>query len=191
MTQSDGPLNIEELARELRYVRDRLDIVDCINRYCRGVDRLDVELLKTAYHPDAMDDRGAFVGHPSEYIAWLLPILKDAAGTSHNVSNISCEIQGDTAHAESYVITCVWSKDGKSVVMGGARYIDRLERRQGVWALAHREAPMDFTFRALTQQLPSGALGGVRSRDDRSYMRPLGLSPDATRRWEEKRSKQA
>jgi hypothetical protein len=191
MTQSDGPVSIENLARELRYVRDRLDITDCINRYCRGVDRLDVELLKSAYHADAMDDRGAFVGHPSEYIQWLLPILKDAAGTSHNVSNISCEIQGDTAHAESYVITCVWSKDGKSVVMGGARYIDRLERRHGVWALAHREAPMDFTFRTQTQQLPPGALRGVRACDDRSYTRPLDLSPDAKRRWEEKQSKQA
>jgi SnoaL-like domain len=191
MTQPDGPLNMEQLAREVRYLRDRLDIVDCINRYCRGVDRLDVELVNSAYHADAMDDRGAFVGHPSEYIEWLLPILKDAAGTSHNVSNISCEIQGDIAHAESYVITCVWSKDGKSVVMGGARYIDRLERRQGVWALAHREAPMDFTFRAPTQQLPPGALGGTRSPDDRSYTRPLGLSPDAKRRWEEKQSKPA
>jgi hypothetical protein len=190
MTQTDPTITIEKLAGEIRYVRDRLDIIDCINRYCRGVDRFDIDLIKSAYHSDALDDRGAFVGHPTEYIAWLLPILENAAGTSHNVSNISCEIDGDTAHAESYVITCVWSKDGGSVLMGGARYIDRLERRQGAWALAHREAPMDFTFRADTQQLPPRALTGLRTSNDRSYVRPLDLSPDARQRWEEKRSKQ-
>jgi hypothetical protein len=188
MTKSDAAPSTEDLARELRYVRDRLDIMDCINRYCRGVDRFDFELMKSAYHADALDDRGAFVGHPTQYADWLRPILEDAAGTSHNVSNISCEIEGDSAHTESYVITCVWSKDGKSVLMGGARYIDRLERRGGVWALAHREASMDFTFRAETQQLPAGALRGTRSREDRSYVRPLDLSPDAKRRWAEKKS---
>jgi SnoaL-like domain len=189
MTQTELPASIEKLASDIRFVRDRIDIMDCINRYCRGVDRFDIDLIRSAYHDDAMDDRGAFVGHPTEYIKWLLPILEDAAGTSHNVSNISCEIDGDTAHAESYVITCVWSKDGASVLMGGARYIDRLERRDGKWAIAHREAPMDFTFRAATQQLPPNALGGSRDRHDRSYVRPLGLSADAQRRWQEKQPK--
>jgi hypothetical protein len=182
---------LESLAAEVRYLRDRFDIMDCIERYCRGVDRFDVDLIKSAYHPDALDDRGAFVGTPDQYVDWLLPILESAAGTSHNVSNISCEIDGDIAHAETYVITCVWTKDGTSVLMGGARYIDRLERREGVWALAHREAVMDFTFRTDTQKLPPGALIGSRGPSDRSYLRPLDLSPDAKRRWQEKQSKPA
>ena len=181
--------DLDTLAREVRYVRDRLDIQDCINRYCRGVDRFDVELIKSAYHADALDDRGAFVGHPKEYIEWLLPILEGAGGTSHNVSNISCEIDGDTAHTDSYVITFVWKRDGTSVLVGGARYIDRLERREGIWAIAHREAVMDFTFNTNTVPLPPGALVGSRAPNDRSYLRPLGLSPDAQRRWNETQGK--
>ncbi|HJY93624.1 MAG TPA: nuclear transport factor 2 family protein, partial [Streptosporangiaceae bacterium] len=31
-------------------------------RYCRGVDRLDAELMRSAYHNDATDDHGVFVG---------------------------------------------------------------------------------------------------------------------------------
>ncbi len=31
-------------------------------RYCRGVDRLDAELMFSAYHDDATDDHGVFVG---------------------------------------------------------------------------------------------------------------------------------
>jgi hypothetical protein len=189
MTNQNAGVDLEALARDVRYVRDRMDIMDVIHRYCRGVDRFDIELLKSAYHADAMDDRGAFVGHPREYIEWLLPILEHAGGTSHNVSNISCEIDGDTAHTETYVVTFVWTKEGTSVLLGGARYIDRLERRAGLWAIAHREAVMDFTFRAETTPLPPGALVGSRWPEDRSYLRPLGLSPDATRRWNETQSK--
>jgi hypothetical protein len=184
-----NPIDLQALAREVRYLRDRLDIQDCIVRYCRGVDRFDIELIKSAYHADALDDRGAFVGHPREYIEWLLPILEPAGGTSHNVSNFSCEIDGDTAHADTYVITFVWMKDGSAVLLGGARYIDRLERRDGKWAIAHREAVMDFTFKADTTPLPPGALLGSRGPDDRSYLRPLGLSEDAQRRWAEKQGK--
>ena len=185
MTQTNPLPDLAQLAADVRYVRDRFDIIDCINRYCRGVDRFDVEMIASAYHADAKDDRGAFVGHPKEYIAWLLPILQGAAGTSHNVSNITCEIDGDTAHTDSYVITFVWNKDGTAVLLGGARYIDRLERRDGVWAIAHREAVMDFTFKTDTMPLPPGALTGVRGPEDRSYLRPLDLSPDAKRRWQE------
>lgn len=188
MTDLDAT-DLKSLAREVRYLRDRLDIQDVIFRYCRGVDRFDIDLIKSAYHADAMDDRGAFVGHPPEYIKWLMPILEHAGGTSHNVSNISCEIDGDTAHADSYVVTFVWKKDGTSVLLGGARYIDRLERRNGKWAIAHREAVMDFTFSADTTPLPPGALVGSRGPDDRSYLRPLGLSADAQRRWAEKQGK--
>jgi hypothetical protein len=186
MAQTDT--DYQALAKEVRYLRDRTDIADCIYRYCRGVDRLDVEMIKSAYHPDAIDDRGAFVGSPEEYVAWLLPILQPAAGTSHNVSNISCEIDGDSAHTDSYVVTCVWSKDGKSVLMGGARYLDRFERRNGKWAIIHRESIMDFTYRVPTIELPPGALLGSRDRNDRSYLRPLGMSPDARRRFQEKKS---
>lgn len=190
MRQPAGAPDFQALAAEVRYLRDRQDIIDCIHRYCRGVDRFDAELVKSAYHQDALDDRGAFVGHPPQYLEWLMPILEGAGGTSHHVSNITCEIEGDTAHTETYVITCVWSGDGESVVIGGARYLDRLERRQGRWGIVHRESVMDFTFPAQTQALPPKALAGLRGPGDRSYVRPLELSEDAQRRWQQSQGKE-
>ena len=35
-------------------------------RYCRGVDRLDAELMRSAYHDDATDDHGVFVGSAAD-----------------------------------------------------------------------------------------------------------------------------
>ena len=175
-------IDLEALAKDVRYLKDRADISDAIHRYTRGVDRLDFELAKTAYHPDAVDDRGAFTGSPEAFMTWLKPHLSGAGGTSHNISNVTIELDGDQAHAESYVIYHVWMPDGASVVIGGARYIDRLERRKGVWAIMHREALMDFIFRGPTTPLQPNSMIGARDRSDRSYLRPLEPTPDAKQR---------
>ncbi len=36
-----------------------------VARYAHGVDRLDVEVMKSAYWPDATDDHGVYVGGSS------------------------------------------------------------------------------------------------------------------------------
>ena len=55
---------------ELRQVIDRQQIYDCIVRYCSGVDRFDRDMVRGVYHDDAMDDHGAFVGTPDEFVEW-------------------------------------------------------------------------------------------------------------------------
>jgi len=183
-TQAD----YEALAREVRYLRDRLDIQDCIHRYSRGLDRLDREIALSAYHANASDDRGApFVGSPAEFIDWVFPDLKRAAGTSHNISNVSCEIDGDVAHAESYITFHVWGINEKNVIVGGARYIDRLERRGGKWAIAHRETLMDYTYMVEGSPMRGPMPSGARDTSDRSYARPLALSGEAQKRLAEKK----
>lgn len=177
---------LQELRRDVRYLKDRAEIRDCLLRYARGVDRLDWDLAATAYHPDAIDDRGAITGTRDEYLKWLHPIIESASGTSHSITNMTYDIDGDTAHTECYVITAVWSEDKHEVMMGGARYISRLERRNGEWKLIRQEAPMDFTYLVPTQILPPGALRSLRSHDDRSYQRPLDLTAEARQRYETK-----
>jgi hypothetical protein len=46
----------------LQELVDRADILDCVQRYARGIDRHDVELVASCYHPDAIDDHGLYVG---------------------------------------------------------------------------------------------------------------------------------
>jgi len=178
------PQDLEALAKEVRYLRDRFDIIDAIHRYSRGIDRLDAALMESAYHPDAIDDRGPFTGSPPEFTAWVFPHVGGAGGTAHNISNITCEVAGDEAHTETYVTFAVWSADGKKVSVGGGRYLDRLERRDGRWAIIRRETIMDYVFEAPANPLPPEILRGVRDRSDRSYLRPLDLTTEARARWE-------
>ncbi|MBO9604154.1 MAG: nuclear transport factor 2 family protein [Novosphingobium sp.] len=177
-------VELAALAAEVRYLRDRADILDCMNRYTRGADRLDRDLLLSAYHPDATDDRGAFTGGPEARVDWLLAYLTSLDHTSHHISNFTFDIDGDVAHCESYVITTLLPKGSDTVTIGGARYVDRFERRAGDWRIAHREAVMDFTFTADNNGIPPRAMQGLRGPADRSYARPLALTEEGRARME-------
>lgn len=171
---------LQKLRDEVRYLRDRQDILDCINRYGRGLDRLDANLIRDAFHADAVDNHGPFVGPIPEFVKFAIDVESTFLWTHHGITSHNCEIDGDTAHAESYVYWIVKLPAGATLAAGGGRYLDRLERRDGTWKIALRRLFMDWTF-----QTPSvswlGAdwesVTGSRDRSDPSYQRPLRL-PD-------------
>jgi hypothetical protein len=63
---------MDDLERTVGELKDRQDILDCLMRYSRGVDRLDRELLRSAYHPDAVDDHGMFAGGRDAFVDWVV-----------------------------------------------------------------------------------------------------------------------
>lgn len=174
----------EALAADVRYLKDRAGILDCMNRYTRGADRLDRELILSAYHPDATDDRGAFTGGREARVDWLFQYLSNLDHTTHHISNFTIDITGDVAHCESYVLTTLLPRGSAEATIGTARYIDRMERRNGEWRIAHREAVMDFMITVPTAPMHPNVLTGARDRGDRSYARPLELTPEALARMQ-------
>ena len=170
------------LAADVRYLKDRAEILDCMNRYTRGADRLDRELMLSAYHPDATDDRGAFTGGPEARVQWLFDYLSSLDHTTHHISNFTIDIEGDVAHCETYVLTTLLPRGSAEATVGTARYIDRMERRNGEWRIAHREAVMDFMITMPTAPMHPNVLTGSRDRSDRSYARPLELTPEGAAR---------
>ena len=105
----------------------------------------------------------------------------------HNVTTHTCEIDGDEAHAESYVLVTLLATDGKTATMMCGRYIDRLERRDGAWKIAVRRSTVELAFTADASLLQSpffkdlGYIKGTRDRDDLSYQRPLSMEATAAR----------
>ena len=63
---------IQQLRAEVRFLRDRQDILDCVNRYGRGLDRLDAGLIEGAYHADAIDNHGPFVGPVPQFVKFAI-----------------------------------------------------------------------------------------------------------------------
>ena len=171
------------LAAQVAYLMDRRAIEDVVHSHARGHDRFDVELMTNAYHPDGVDEHGAAsVNAASDYAAWANAI--HAGGSQlclHNITTHNCAIEGDTAHAESYVLVGLLNPDGKTVRFINGRYIDRLEKRDGEWRIALRRCTVDLLIAGdasileMPQFKAGGFIKGVRGTDDVSYQRPLSL----------------
>ena len=119
------------------------EITDVVYRYARGIDRLDFELVKSCYHPDAYDDHGAFKGSVDEFIEMCEGFLPRWTATMHFMGNVLVdEIDGDSARAETYAVAyhrreATLDTEGKDDVFG-IRYVDRFEKRDDRWLIAHR-----------------------------------------------------
>lgn len=176
-------IDLDQLAADVRYLKDRLAIEDCVHRHARGHDRFDVEIMTDCYHPDGMDEHGAAaINQGPEYAEWANRIHAQGALLNlHNITTHTCEIDGDTAHAESYVLVGLLNPDGVSVRFINGRYVDRLEKRDGEWRIALRRCTLDFMLQGDASLLKSpyisaaGYIRGTRDKGDVSYMRPLTL----------------
>jgi len=190
---ASNPAASQQPLDRLQELLDRQDILDCVIRYCRAVDRFDRELLLSVYHPDAIDDHGTFVGNPQQFADWAFgyhSLYQNA--THHIVTNHSCDLQGDVAHAETYWLFSGMNKDPESGVdwpssVHFGRYIDRFERRNGKWAIAARACIIEWhgalgDLPMPRELLDAYAMTGVqqRNRDDLSYRRPLKIQRKPT-----------
>ena len=170
---------------DLDYMRSRMDILDCLNRYTRGMDRLDRDSALSAFHVDAQLDYGIFVGNPAEFFAYFHDFhTRFHHSTFHNLCNHVCELDGDSAHTETYFFCAVNNKDAPKFTLGGGRYIDRFERRDGRWGIAVRKCVGGWD--AVPQESANAeimrafaAVGKIaRGTEDLSYQRPLTVAPE-------------
>jgi hypothetical protein len=170
-----------ETAALVRELKDRQEIYDCIMRYCRGIDRLDRAMLLSAYHPGAVDDHGSFVGPVERFADYVFDLhATHQHRTQHHITNHRCEIEGDTAHCESYYIFRSLNKAPPLYTNASGRYLDRLEKRDGRWAIAARICLVEIRNE---HWAPTGVEGdadympATRDTGDTSYRRPLTIDP--------------
>lgn len=187
----------------VRELHDRQAIRDVMATYSRGVDRLDRDLLISAFHPDAVDDHGVFIGNREDFADWAIA-NHTATHLSHQhcLFNHTCDLDGDTAHTETYYMFVAMNRQGDPLGGSGGRYIDRLERRDGRWAIAVRVCirdwaplkeirdPLDQSMLTVVQNQPEviralmrGGPQPARSRDDLSYRRPLTIPAERVRAY--------
>ena len=165
----------------IRELIDRQAILDCIHRYTRGMDRHDKQMVLSAYHPDAIDDHGHFVGLAADFVDWACWYHdKHQSAHHHYVTNHTVELAGDTAHAETYWLFAGVNKGDQPLMLSGGRYIDRFERRDGRWAIAARICIIEWIGDMANAELPAQAQAAIaavgvaaQNKSDTSYERPL------------------
>jgi ketosteroid isomerase-like protein len=172
---------MQPLEQQLQRLLDKDEIRELTYRFARGVDRRDWELVRSCYHDDATDRHGVFDGPVDAYVSWAAENMpKFADHSTHHVSNGLIEVEGDVAFSESYVLAAhrYTREDGAQAdCLCGARYVDHLERRGGVWGIVTRQlvwewvrddAVADGAYEALGID-PGGLRWGDHARTDPAY----------------------
>ena len=161
---------------------DEYEIKKVAHKFARGLDRADKEIIQSCFHPDGTDDHGIFTGPASEFCDWVMEQLKNYRATQHIVSTQNAEINGNAAVCESYFFAhhLMDGPDGGLEIISSGRYIDALEKREGVWKIKHRQAVFDWSRvgpEASPPPNPSSHLmtRGMKGEGDKSYEMFKGL----------------
>src|SRR5579864_8003687 len=116
-----------------------------MQRYGRGLDRFDGELVRTCYWDDAIEDHGAFIGAPDAFIQWANGSSAMFETCHHGLMNHSCELDGENAYCETYYLYLGYAAKPPHFMSMG-RYIDHFQRRRGEWRIANRVALIEANF---------------------------------------------
>ncbi|WP_236603634.1 nuclear transport factor 2 family protein [Rhodococcus sp. WAY2] len=152
---------------------DKQAIHEVVLGYCRGVDRLDLDLVRSTYHSDALDHHSSFTGRINEFLVWVETELAKYRSTMHFVGNHLAQVDGDRAVSETYamVVHVGQSPQDEANYTSGVRYIDYMERRDGRWAISERWAIRDW-IRSEVNNLslpPRHVAQGAQGQGDRIF----------------------
>jgi len=169
-------MNIEELLA-------KQEITDLVGNYMRGLDRLDKPLLRSTFFDNAETDYGFFQGGPDGFCDMAMNALREHLANHHMIGQVLIELDGDTAYGEIYFQAfhrIVTQGEERDLFIAG-RYVDRYEKREGVWKIAFRSEVNDWARNDPATDdyftATPDSLRGARNPDDASYLiknRPVG-----------------
>ena len=129
---------------QLMELWDKQKLHENLMLYCRGIDRMDGDLVRSTYWPDSTDDHGSFIGPGQDWAAAGLAWREKIYNNNHHVSNVLIEIDGDQARRESMFLNVVNLKDPAISFFLGGRYRDLCEKRDGEWRILNRVCVWDW-----------------------------------------------
>lgn len=169
-----APKGSADLASRLDALESRHAITAVLHGYARGWDRQDEETIKDCFWPESTHQHGAFKGLSHDFVTASFKATRNVKVMSHMITNVTIELAGDKAVSESYFFAYHRrpSRTGPGDVdfFLKGRYIDKLERRGGMWKISHRRGLHDFsrTFDpadASLEAAPSEQLGQPKAND--------------------------
>jgi 3-phenylpropionate/cinnamic acid dioxygenase small subunit len=122
-----------------------LAIHDLLHRYARGVDRRDLDLVRSCFAPDARYAGAVAAGTVTDMLAALPAAMARYAATMHFMGEPEVTVEGDAAHALTPALAYHVLRDPPGRLRTVAvRYDDRLERRQETWCIVARHVYRDW-----------------------------------------------
>jgi SnoaL-like domain len=168
-----GGLMGSDIEAEIRDLAARRDISDAVHRYMRGLDRLDAELQRSAFHDGAFVDVGLMAGPVDEFVTFCQDMLGSMEATHHLLGQVSLSVSGNTATGECYFQAWHGTRDEtgnpRDLFISG-RYIDEYACKNSEWRIDRRKLitdwvtdhPADHSFYKAN---PTTNRGGRRGQD--------------------------
>jgi hypothetical protein len=128
---------------------------------------MDKELAYSIWHKDGTahyHDMYEGVGHG--FVDWVWEAHALMERHSHQIANHIIIVDGDAAKSETYVTVTLWTlpdkENNQQEIIGRGRYLDQWSKRNGKWAIDHREHILDMQT---INDLNRGYVNKVSSRD--------------------------
>ena len=138
-----------DLDAEMRDYAARRDITDAVQRYMRGLDRLDPDLQRSAFSDDAWVDCGLMAGPVDAFVTFAQGLLAGMDATQHLLGQVRIELHDESsASGESYFQAWHAARDEagnpRDLFIAG-RYIDEYACNNGEWRIRRRHLITDWT----------------------------------------------
>lgn len=174
--------DMDGLHKELRILLDKQAIAEVLYRRTRASDRKDMALALSCYHEGATEVHpGSEVGSAHDFITKRSAMVTEKGQAIHmmyhGLLNMLIDVDGDRAFAETYNLAMhrEHTDEGDMEFQIGGRLLDTFERRDGRWAIVHREIVMDWSHVGLAGPQywdkidASGIVLGKRGPEDALY----------------------
>ncbi len=169
--------------RRLDELLSKQEIYERLCDYMRGQDRLDAVLHRSVFWDDATADYGIFKGGADGFVAFAQNALAPHKSNHHTIGQVRIDLEGDVGFGEVYFIAFHRiERDGedRDLFIAG-RYVDRYERRHGVWKIAFRAELVDWSrndpasdsFLKASPESLLGARGAADLSSQRQRLRTL------------------
>lgn len=151
----------------LERLQSETEIRALLAGYCRALDRMDKPAAYAVWHPGGTAlYHDIFEGTGRGFVDWVWGAHAGMERHSHQIAQSLIDVRGDIARSETYITVALWTlPDASGVqqeIVSRGRYLDRLSRREGRWAIDHREHVLDMQS---LHRLDPGYVSQVSARD--------------------------
>ena len=136
---------MSDIEKRLNNIEAHLSINQTITRYCRSLDWLDEELLRTCYTQDAYIDYGFYKGDVQGFYPVVMEVERQSMHRYHFLSNVAIEVDEENAEVECYGIATS-THDGKNLNFFGGRYHNSFKKTNQDWLMSRSEYILDYNF---------------------------------------------
>ena len=138
-------------ADTLRALADRAEISDILVRYAEGLDRRDLDAVRSCFAPDVQAEYAGVVLDPGvDALIGHVSIVTTFIGSMHLVSNVVADIDGNEAHSTCRCVAYVIrdTPDGVRLFMRGLTYEDRWSRLESGFRITNRRHVPEWSVEA-------------------------------------------